>query len=423
MNDLEQRLRDAYRAAAATVRPDSVRGLHEFRVHAPRVRHRRWILGSGLAAPLGAAVAVAALVLAVAMIVPTLTMRHGGAVATEPGARIPQFTLADEGSDLRVIQTVTGRVVGKVSAPAGLSFTDAEGNLHEMAGTANDRTFFVLASPVPFSCRAFLYKVQLGPGGQPSLIRLPVTLPAGTGIPALAASGDGRTAALLLSSCGKLSPDASAMQANGGIVLVDLATGRLIRQWSYGPNEVAQIPPSGPYIYLSADGGQLAFPVYQKSTPQDLTVRMLATSAPSGTLDSASHVAWRQPQGYVMAAPPPMALSPDGKTLYACAGPLSRSSISITLLLAFSATTGRQIRVLHTWAPSRYVLCGVVTTDPLSGSLLAYVDSRMTGTATRPSRRSAATAPYPGTYLFAVDPATGRASALPFSLPADGLAW
>jgi hypothetical protein len=422
MNDLEQQLRDAYRAATATVHPDSVRGLHEFRVHARRMRHWRWIPGSGLAVPLGAAAAVTALVLAVAVIVPMLTMRHGGAVATGPGVRIPEFTLADDGSDLRVIQTATGRVAGKVAAPAGLTFTGMGANLPQVAGTANDRTFFVLASAVSSSCRALLYKVQLGDGGQPSLVRLPVTLPAGTGTLALAASGDGRTAALLLSSCGKLSPDASGMQANGGIVLVDLAAGRLIRQWSYGPDETAQVWPVGPSVSLSADGGQLAFPVFAKNGQPDLTVRMLAASAPSGTLDSASHVAWRPPQGEVMDASPQMALSPDGKTLYACAGPLSKSSISITLLLAFSAATGRQIRVLHDWAP-RYGNCGVVTTDPLGGSLLAYADGGGTTGPVTAGPVTATAAPHQDTFLFAVDPATGRVNALPFSLPADGLAW
>jgi hypothetical protein len=417
MTDLEQRLRDAYRAAAATVHPDSVRGLHEVRLHPRRVRPRRWILGSSLGLPLGAAAAVTALVLAVAVIVPMLTTRHGSPVATEPGARIPQFTLADDGGDLRVIQTVTGRVVGRISAPAGLTFTSQPGILSQAAGTASDRTFVVLASQTSSTCAMFVYKAQLGDGGQPSLTRVPVTLPPGTGILALAASGDGRTAALLLGGCGKPSPHARAMQANGGIILVDLATGRLIRQWSYGPNETIPVLPERPFVYLSADGAQLAFSVYQKSPQQDLTVRMLATSAPSGTLDSASHVAWRPPQGVVMDASPLMALSPDGKTLYACAGPPSRSSISITLLRAFSATTGRQIRVLHAWAPSHFGDCGVVTTDPLSGTLLAYANVVTTGAV------NATGPPHQGTFLFTVDPATGRVSPLPFPEPADGLAW
>jgi hypothetical protein len=417
MTDLEQRLRDAYGAAAATVHPDSIRGLHEFRVPARRLRPRRWILGSGLVVPLSAAAAVVALVLAIAVIVPALTTRHRSAAASEPGTRIPQFTLADDGSDLRVLQTVTGRVVGRISAPAGLTFTGQASQAEiQVAGTASDRTFFVLASPTSSTCRMFLYKAQLGDGGQPSLTRLPLTLPPGTGILELAASGDGRTAALLLGGCGKPSPYASAMQANGGIILVDLATGRLIRQWSYGPNETAPILP-GPSVYLSADGAQLAFPVYPKSGPNELTVRMLATSAPSGTLDSVSHVAWRQPHDTLMDAFPLMALSPDGKTLYACDGPLSKSSISITRLLAFSATTGRQMSVLYAWPRPRYVNCGVVTTDPLSGTLLAYADVATTGPVNPTGP------PHQGTFLFAVDPATGRVSPLPFSMPADGLAW
>jgi len=98
----------------------------------------------------------------------------------------------------------------------------------------------------------------------------------------------------LAAGCGKPSPDASAMQANGGIVLIDLATGHLMRQWSYGPNETAQVWPEGPSAYLSANGAQLVVPVFQKNGPPDLTVRMLATNAPSGTLDSASHVAWHE---------------------------------------------------------------------------------------------------------------------------------
>jgi hypothetical protein len=150
----------------------------------------------------------------------------------------------------------------------------------------------------------------------------------------------------------------------------------------------------------------------------------LATSAPSGTLDSVSRVVLRPPHARY-ADVDPAELSPDGSTLYACTNVGSSYPESTTTLAAYSATTGLRTRVLRTWPPSAALSCNL-TMDPSGRSLLVEVGDTPDGKLTRPTRRPMTRSPIT-TRLFALDLASGRFRALPIQIVgpiAQGsLAW
>jgi len=358
--DIEERVRDAYRAVAATVRPEEVRRLAGQRLDktaAPRQR-------GGLLLPLAAAAAVVALIAVISALVPTLghhSAHHKGrppATGKRAGQRsqIPEFTIIDnDGSSLQVVRTDTGRVTGAVAAPAGRAFTRAVGG---------DRTFLVVAGAVQTqlsahpNCRTFLYRLTLSDTGQPSpLTLLPVTIPQDNDPTALAVSADGRVAAFSAYRCPAVGETIAGSQPFGAIYLVSLATGQVTRHWSYTAGEDNPTD-----LSLSADGGRLVFSSFVTSKVQ--VVRTIATSAPSGTVDAASRVVLRQADPVSMEA---VAMSPDGQTLYACTTdfPLSRT------LAAYAISDGHQTRVLRTWSnpPAPYCTLAV---DP-SGRYLLVV--------------------------------------------------
>jgi hypothetical protein len=363
MNDLEDRLRDAYRAAAATVRQEAIRDLHVAVARPadrrpPRLRPPKW--GRAVLIPLSAAVAVAALA-AVAAVVPHLGgagARPGGGAAPAPSAgSMPEFTVVTVNSTLRVVRTSTGQLAGQVTAPAHQQFI-------AVAGVAGDRTFWVLADPDPQTyCAAFLYKLRLSDSGQPSpLVQLAV--PALTGVwpnAPFAVSADGSTAAVSADTCGDQQPF-------GYVDLIDLGTGQLIRHWSYTKAENDPID-----LSLSADGSRLAFTTDLNSPSaagDSVTgVRVLDTSAASGPEDSAGPVVIHQPQG-VSAGVDAAAISPDGGTLYACTQGSSGANPSGTLA-AYSASTGRMERVLVQFRGDSPSSCDPILMDP-SGRYLVF---------------------------------------------------
>jgi hypothetical protein len=366
MNDLEDRLRDAYRAAEATVRPEAIRDLHvavalpaERRPPRPGLPKR----GRDVLIPLSAAVAVAALVAAMAAVVPLLggTGRRtaGGAASAQSAWSMPEFTVVTANSTLRVVRTTTGQFAGQATAPAHQQFV-------AVAGTASDRTFWVLADPDPQTdCAAFLYKLRLSDSGQPSAL-VPLAAPALTDLwpnAPFAVSADGSTAAVSADTCGD-------QHAFGYVDLIDLGTGHVIRQWSYTKAESDPID-----LSLSAEGSRLALTT-DLNSPSVTGVRVLDTSAASGTEDSASRVVIRKPQG-ADAAVDAAAIGPEGGVLYACtlAGTdgSSRTNLSSTLA-AYSASTGQMERVLFQFRGDSASSCGQAIMDP-SGRYLAFSGS------------------------------------------------
>jgi hypothetical protein len=174
---------------------------------------------------------------------------------------------------------------------------------------------------------------------------------------------------------------------------------------------------------LSSDGGKLAFPTFLNGSLATVT-RVLSTSAPAGPVDSASRIVLREPHGG-WAGEDATALSPDGRTLYACSHAGSFPAHSSQTIAAYDATTGRQIRVFRTEQTTE-LSCGL-TMDPAGGYLLY---TSLTGKAAKTPIKG-----HPGflttghttTVTSAVNLATGRFSPLPIRIPGalytQGVAW
>jgi len=366
--DLEKLLREGIDrlTADATLRPDIVkRAQHDVarrsepgavisrrrRVSGP-LRHRSRARVR-LIAPLAAAAAMACVAIAVAVAGNGGPQGHGGprTRATLPGgtpAPMPPYFLGmysnpgnDLFSNLAVYDAATGKVVADLASRThGLTFT-------AVAATASSTQFLAAAEPASdgrIGCGATIYQIKLTVSGRlASLSPLPGAPHPGY-VPGLQVSADGRALAIESGPC--------YVQGSGSfpyrIGLLRLADGRA-RRWR----------PAGPTIMpflgsLSSDGRSLAFSNYAGMgtgrATNDGAARIVRASAKSGSLTAAAHVVvpgTRSPGHGVEG----VALSPDGKVLYAC----SRRAATAAgyhysaVLAAYHAASGRKIRVLGTW--------------------------------------------------------------------------
>jgi hypothetical protein len=366
---LEEQLRDAYREAGETVRPETVRALGE-RAGRPAGNPRGARRGrrtTRVLAPLAAAACVAAVAVIASSVIPHLTgeprhrahhpgaARHARRSGSSALAALPEFTILDDGSNLTVVATATGRVTGRVAAPSGKAFA-------EVAGTAGDRVFFAAASlRSQGSCRTTFYRIGLSTTGRPLAPAL-LTAPQMTGLPtALAASADGGLLAYSVVGCaGNSSGYIPAGQAIGHIGLIDVASGSVTRQWSY---TLGEDYPSD--LSLSATGSVLGYSIYREAASYSASPvqvgRVLATSARPGPDYLRSRVIVPQPAG-AQAGIGSTALSTSGGLLYAI------TSGARQTLAAYDTSDGRQVQVLHSW-PSATLL-GQLRADPAGGYLL-----------------------------------------------------
>ena len=432
MTRLEERLREACREAVGTVRPEAIRGLDlEADRQAPgterAVRPRR--PGRVLTAT-AAAAAVAVIAVGAGVVVPrlsgrapghhpgrapdhTVRPRHASSPAAGGLAALPTYTVLNNGSGLEVIVTATGRVAGRLGAPAGQAFV-------AVAGTASDRTFFVAADLNPqTSCQAFFYRFSLGADGQPSAL---TPLPAGhlPGLPtALAANATGSLVAYSVVGCANAGPDGSI----GHISLLDLAAGRIARQWSYTGGEDYTTD-----LSMSADGRLLGYTNYLNDWQVG---RVLPARAPSGPDQRYSAIVVRQPNITAFAQQSVTALSPSGRLIYAVTG--TRALV----LAAYDTASGQQVTMLHRWPAEtqagplvadpagRYVLVSV--TGPGRRSISPYVKGRRCITLPVHGTLECLHFTVPPTLFLAINVATGAATTLPFRVSArvgwGAVAW
>jgi hypothetical protein len=324
MSNLEDRLRDAFRADAETVRPQTLPD-----PPARPVRRARKRPGSPLAravAPLAAAAAVTAVAIGVALVTPQLP-GHGhpgpGASASSPsrlrgltGSPVspeatgpvpspvlgpaasrgvltfpaapgtPRFfvtvSIALGGADSLVVRdTATGKIVSRIDPPSGTVFKT-------VAAPADDRTF---VTPIASNsgCTSQLYQFQLNSQGQPGpLVPLHITVPGNYSESGdLAITPDGRTIAYATYLCGR------GMSEVG---VIKLATRHVTVWTTSGPQFLA-------YLSLSADGSLLAYDTLPGA-------RILNTSAPAGPLLERSQIVSRTADWAVLAG--------NGASLYAC---------------------------------------------------------------------------------------------------------
>ena len=299
MSTLEDRLRDAFRADAETVRPGAIPG-----PPAPPLRSRPARRGPGrprssrarVLIPLAAAAAVVAIVVGIALAAPLL---HGrghrasspGVPASAPAPGVPRFYVtayvapAGGGNYLVVRDTETGKVTGQINPPGNAFFAG-------LAATAGARTFVTSISPAT-GCAAQLYQFRLNDQGVPGpLVPLHITLAESIfqGEGGLAITPDGRTIAYF----------ARCTAARAEVGVINLAT-RQVRVWSVNldpPSDVRSMT-------LSADGSLLGYVLFP-----DGGARILKTSAPAGSLLERSQTVSRTALW--------AALAGDGASLYGC---------------------------------------------------------------------------------------------------------
>ena len=419
MTNLEQRLQDAYDEAARTVRPEEIRSLHAHIEQPARRRPRIGQRPGRSLAPLLAAAAVVAVAVTTAIVVPqALTGRHDSQHAAAKGrskaaahgaasASLPAFAVTENGSGLAILDTATWKTIAHVPAPSGQAFT-------AVAGAADDRTFVVAADLNPqTTCDTWLYQLHLNSTGRQAGLNLLV--PRMTGLPtAVAVSANAGTVGYSVVHCASgPAGHISGSQPIGNVGVINLAT-KQVKQWSFTLDEDYTND-----LSLSADGSLLGFSSYLDGTaanPVDVG-RVLPTSAAPGLVRQRDHIVVRPEQG-TYAGADAVALSTDGRAMYACT-----QSGSPATLAAYDTTTGQLTRVLRSGHPQG--LSCAVTADPSGGYLLVSGSSKSgrAGKDTAPSSDSSAGLPIlrsarpPTMVLSWVDLATGSFTTLPVKLP------
>lgn len=361
MTSIEDRIADAYQSAAETVAPGSLRPLGDTGavISPPRQDARKWRQRSRsrirLIAPLAAAAAMACVAIAVAVAGADGPQGHGGPRTQTalpggiPAPKPPYFLgmYTNPGNDLfsnvAVYDAVTGAVVTDLASHThGLTFT-------AVAATASSTEFLAAAEPASggqIGCGATIYQVKLTAAGRlASLSPMPgAPHPGYVPVSGLQVSADGSALAIESGPC--------YVQGSGSfpyrIELLRLAGGHARRWRPAGPTVV-------PFLgSLSADGRSLAFSNYAgigtSRGTNDGAARIVRASAKGGSLTAAAHVVvpgTRSPAHGVEG----VALSPDGKVLYACS---RRAGAAVgyhysAVLAAYHAASGRRIRVLGSW--------------------------------------------------------------------------
>ena len=343
VDNIEERLRDAYRAAAQTMPPEAVSGLDERVVRigrAARGGRRRHVSTGRALVPLAAAAAVVAAAVLVPAFesgllaghgtpapavprpgqgpgaaIPSAVPRHPAhpARATESGkpdrapagpAGAPAFFFASDGgpgTTQYVYSTATSRVVARITPPH-------PGDIFDGIAATSDPLRFVVAVGHASSCGSHLYTLRLTADGQPAgYTPLPVpSLP--EDVISLAATPDGR----FLGYAG----DECAGAGQGDVGLVNMSTGAISRWTAPKQEDIGSVSVSG-------NGAEIEFTVGQTQLFNAET-GLLATDAPTGTLAQSAQVivsgTQLRPAGTV---PDGAAVSPDGRTMYVCAAGVS----------------------------------------------------------------------------------------------------
>jgi hypothetical protein len=333
VNSLEDRLRDAYRAVVETIDPATIPGLAVSTQPRATLPRRMRIV-----TPLAAAAAVTIVVTITTLAVGNSPRHHARTVTTRPAAApsLPTFTLVDLGSSVKVYNTSTGVSVATLAPPAGQQFQD-------VASGGQARTFLAATGSSGSACHAYFYRFGLSVTGQPSELTFLRSV-SDSQPTAIAATPGGRTYAYSTVHCYTAPP-------NGGI---DISGQAGNRSWTY--------PLGDDYSFslaATADGRTLALSLPLASGYKDV---LLNTRSTSPTVVGASRILPSVP------ASETLAISPDGRTVYACAanGPTGT-------LAAYSTATGAQIRVLHQWSGYPQGFICQVSTDPTGRFLLAAV--------------------------------------------------
>jgi hypothetical protein len=268
VNQLQDRLKDAYAAAAGTVGPENIRQLDEqsavitWPTAKPQRSTRRWAMPLAIAATALAVIAATALP-------QYLTSRSGNVPASSLGEHF--VSALAPGKNLVILKLSTGAKTATVTPPSPLDSFKA-------AATGNG-VRYVVAVARQGRCGTSLYQFRLNSAGKPSRLT-----PFDGGhvhqkVNQLQLSADGRVFGYLAHRCGTAGADLN---------IVNLKSGQH-RQWTVpGKASISQLS-------LSGDGGRLTFGASQPDG-SDTAVYLLDTASAQGPVVQRSRILVRGAQ-------------------------------------------------------------------------------------------------------------------------------
>ncbi len=365
----EDRVRTAAEATAAAVREIRPLTLPDSSAASARQHGRRRRAGSRLSGtfgkiketwiiPLGAAAAVAALALAL------VTLRHAEAPAppttnigtpSPPVAGIPRYyAIASQGKEshdgkaaisVTVADVYTGKAIATVATPA--TYVGGNSAVAGVSATADDRTF-VVGSRNIYDGVAY-YLVHVTPGARQVATIAPVPIPqvAVGNLLGFAVSPDGKELAVL------------SVRGNGTTLRIyAVKSGATLRTWTAGTWQYQGIGVQQAGVSWTADSRQVAFSTAVGGTTYSgvLEERLVEATAPSGDLAIASKLLFKAPGNCSS-----LLLTPDGGTVV-CATMVNYPPANSVdphpgspgvcgkdgpMFVAFSAATGKRLRVLY----------------------------------------------------------------------------
>jgi hypothetical protein len=419
VNTLEERLRDAYRAAADTVRPEALR---PSAILSPPGRARKRP-GRGpsrrrMLIPLAAAAAVIAVAAAVAVLLPRAAPglgrgRPGEAPATPVPLTTPTFFVEMNWSQtpsMFVVNATTGARGAQISLPFPAP---------DLTGVATgDGHTFVVAATAPESCSTTLYRFSLAADGTPGTMTAFTKVDGQIGDPwEMAVSGNGQFVAYQTLACGQqIDSVAEQNNAMGYLSVLDTVTGQT-KRWTFRNDG-----PGTGNVSISADGSVVGSGnevIDTSAAPGSLAARgrVVATDGEFGP--SVNFNIRTSPDSKTMSGPSVVVgglnVSPDGKTVYFATfkeDKFDKPVWSSWQLRVFDLATGRT-RLVRSF-PGTEGGPAAVTFDP-TGRYMVVESVVNTGPASEP---------LPATKLDLVDVATGQLTQLNASWAVDpAIAW
>jgi hypothetical protein len=332
MREMEERVRDAFGAAAETVTAQDLPGLptpagrswpgRGLRAWAPRMRMHVLV-------PIAAAACVTAIVVTATLVVPRLlagppTGRTNGVPVGAPKffAGVAEYPLGQypPSTVLHIYRSTTGRVVATIQPPAHDHVFAAVSRLG-----GSDRTYVAAAMTSFRGCRTQLYRFSIDSRGRPSGLT-PLSVPRVTGsVMELVSSADGNV--LAYTASGRCAP---GHQVAG---VIHLAT-RQVTTWA-----ISNGPLHAGSISLTSDGSVLGFAAGGNGpfAPQDVWV--LPTNAPPGPLTRHARKVVDVPTGAFR-----VVLNSTGSRAYVETQSAPRGGAVVLGL--YSTITGKRIRLL-----------------------------------------------------------------------------
>jgi hypothetical protein len=348
MKDIEDRLRAAYRSATDTVRQDSLRGLDEqaavisFPARPARLLRDRWLM------PVTASVAAAAVVVALAVVVPRVLASRGddgnqaAVVAGSPATKYLVGIGGPGAGNLTVNSVLTGATLDSLAPwQPGRSYT---------AAATGDGRNYVYAVSKKGSCGSSLRTFRITSRGAIRRSLQGRTESVDETIERMAASQNGRVLALAGTMCSR----------SGVAVLsaMNLVT-RRSTQWTL--TGLAGSASGVDSLSLTAYGRDLVF-----STAR--AVYVLPASAPAGTAAQRSHPVIEAQRFGAGARITSATITPNGRTIY-----FSVTSGSGWLVGSVSVTGGRVSGPLRQRADFQGGHVINLVFSPSAGEAIAFV--------------------------------------------------